>query len=64
MDKKPEIMVYFNCGSRARFPADKTVLLENPTTEEAGTLVMNGYNIVNWANVSFIRRFEEREEEE
>ena len=57
-----EIMVCFNSGNKARLPAEGTILTNRPDTALAD--VRDGKHVVNWANVCFIREFEERTEDE
>jgi hypothetical protein len=62
MNGKPEIMVYFNSGNKARLPADAVIFANNgsgiPEAMESRCIV------VNWANVSYIREFEEPKEDD
>lgn len=62
MENKREIMVYFNSGNKARLPADAVIFANN------GSGVVDAIDskciVVNWANVSFIREYEDREAEE
>ena len=62
MENTREIMVYFNSGNKARLPADAVIFANN------GSGVVDAIDskciVVNWANVSFIREYEEREAEE
>lgn len=61
MDKKPEIMVYFNSGNKARLPADAVIFATNGGV--AGDALDSACIVVNWANVCYIREFEEPKED-
>ena len=62
MENTREIMVYFNSGNKARLPADAVIFANN------GGGIVDAIDskciVVNWANVSFIREYEDREAEE
>lgn len=55
-----EITVYFNSGHKARMDSEKTIIADKYTwkLEEA---VEEGFTVVNWANVSFIRKAKDPE---
>lgn len=59
-----EIMVYFNSGNKARLSAGNTMIVEFVDDVKILEAVDAGKQVVNWNNVSFIRKFEEREAEE
>ena len=59
-----EIMVYFNSGNKARLSAENTVIVDYVDEIKVLDAVEAGKQVVNWNNVSFIRKFEEREAEE
>lgn len=62
MAKGKEIMVYFNSGNKARLPADAAIFANNGSG--VAEAIDSGCIVINWANVSFIREFEEREADE
>ena len=61
-EKAKEIMVYFNSGNKARLPVEDTILTNRPDVALADAEA--GLYVVNWANVCFLRAFEERERTE
>lgn len=59
-----EIMVYFNSGNKARLSAEKTVFAKDPYLAGLMDMVQDGHMVVNWANVCYIREFEEPKEDD
>ena len=58
-----KIKVYFNNGNAVVLEAEKTVLLMMPETESSVIKLLNkGYTVINWSEVSWIRKHEEPEE--
>ena len=57
-----EISVYFNSGHKAKLDADIVILAER--CPDISAVVDTDCVVVNWANVSFIRRSREPGEDE
>lgn len=58
-----KIKVYFNNGNAVVLEAEKTVLLMMPETESSVIKLLNkGYTVINWSEVSWIRKYKEPEE--
>lgn len=58
-----EMVIYFNSGNRARVDADR-VRFVHDIAADAHEQIMDGKILVNWNNVSFVRRWEEPKEDE
>lgn len=58
-----KIKVYFNNGNAVVLEAEKTVLLMMPETESSVIKLLNkGYTVINWSEVSWIRKYEKPED--
>lgn len=58
-----KIKVYFNNGNAVVLEANKTVLLMMPETESSIIKLLNkGYTVINWSEVSWVRKYEEAED--
>lgn len=58
-----KIKVYFNNGNAVVLEANKTVLLMMPETENSIIKLLNkGYTVINWSEVSWVRKYEEAED--
>ena len=58
-----KLMVYFNNGNCARVDAEKTVFVTGDHAFQVLSLAEQGNAVVNWQNVSFIRRGAEETED-
>lgn len=61
-----KVEVFFKGGNRAMLEADKTIMETDGRgkAESIATLVANGYNVINWQNVCFVRAVKEEGEED
>ena len=58
-----KIKVYFTNGNAVVLDTDKTVLLMMPQYEDTILeLLDKGYTVVNWSEVSWVRKYEETED--
>lgn len=55
-----DIMVYFNSGNKAKFDLSRVRFTDSPKAEDFA----GGRTVVNWANVSFVREYQEPKEAE
>ncbi len=60
-----KLIVYFDNNNKAVFDVDGTVFVtEHPRDDKIVSDALDGLSVINWANVCFVRTFEEREPEE
>ena len=61
-----QIAVYFSNSRLAKFPADKVrfARMGSQIDETYEPDIADGYAVVNWDNVCFVRPFEKKEEED
>ena len=58
-----KIKVYFNNGNAVVLDTDKTVLVMIPQNESTILeLLDKGYTVINWSEVSWIRKYEKPED--